>query len=126
MSDRFYKQQCEYHGITGWEFNRALWFPESDERKQLERKSMPKVTRKDLSKEFKELTSTDTDISKLPLQTAFEVVEFVRKGDKVEFDMPEGRKKEPYLKTLQLFFGKLDFSAATVAVMKGILEVIKQ
>ena len=126
MSDRFYSQMCQHYDIAPWELNLALWFPESDEYNKLVRKSMPKVTRKDLAKQFKEITSTDIDISKLPLATALDVVDFVNKGKKAEFDMPEGRRKDPYITVLQDILGKLDFSTATVAVMKGILEVIKQ
>lgn len=126
MSDRFYQQACKHFDVAPWELNLALWFPGSDEHKRLEKKCMPKVTRKELAKQFKEITSTDTDISKLPLQTALEVVEFVEKGKKAELIMPEGRKKDPYIMVLQGILGKLDFSTATVAVMKGILEVIKQ
>lgn len=126
MSDRFYSQMCQHYDITPWELNLALWFPESDEHNKLVRKSMPKVTRKDLAKQFKEITSTDIDISKLPLATALDVVDFVNKGKKVELDMPDGRRKDPYISVLQDILGKLDFSTATVAVMKGILEVIKK
>lgn len=126
MSDRFYSQMCKHFDISPWELNLALWFPDSHEYKQLERKCMPKVTRKDLAKQFTEITKSDVDISKLPLQTALDVVDYVSKGNKVEFDMPDGRKKDPYIKVLQDIMGKLDFSTATVAVMKGILEVIKQ
>lgn len=126
MSDRFYSQMCQHYDIAPWELNLALWFPESDEHNKLVRKSMPKVTRKDLAKQFKDITSTETDISKLPLATALDVVGFVNKGKKVSFEMPTGRLKGPYISVLQNILGKLDFSTATVAVMKGILEVIKQ
>lgn len=126
MSDRFYSQMCQHYDIAPWELNLALWFPESDEYNKLVRKSMPKVTRKDLAKQFKDITSTETDISKLPLATALDVVDFVNKGKKVSFEMPTGRLKEPYVKTLQDILGKLDFSTATVKTMQGILEVIKE
>lgn len=126
MSDRFYSQMCKHYDIAPWELNLALWFPGSEEHTNLVRKSMPKVTRKDLAKQFKVVTTTEVDISKLPLATALEVVDFVEKGKKADFIMPEGRRKDPYIMVLQDILGKLDFSTATVAVMKGILEVIKQ
>lgn len=125
MSDRFYQQACVHFDVAPWELNLALQSPNNEYRTKLERKCMPKVTRKDLSKQFKEITNTDIDISKLMLQTAIEVVDFVSKGKKVELVIPEGRKKDPYIKALQDVLGMLDFSTATVAVMKGILEVIK-
>lgn len=117
---------CDHFNMTPTEINLALTYPGCDESKRLERKCMPKVTRKELSVQYKDVTSTDTDISKLPLATAVEVVEFVSRGKKVDFTMPEGRRKDPYISALQSILGKLDFSTATVAVMKGILEVIKQ
>lgn len=125
MSDRFYAQMCKHFDMAPWELNHALSVPNSPYRATLERKSMPKVTRKELAKQFREITNTDTDISKLPLKTALDVVDFVSKGKKVDVVMPEGRKKDPYISVLQDVLGKLDFSTATVAVMKGIIEVIK-
>lgn len=122
MSDRFYKQACEFYDVSPWEYSYALSNPESEIYSKLVRKSMPKVTRKELSNQFKELTNSTTDISKLSLATALEVVEFFKKNTKVEINMPEGRKKDPYILELQKHLGRLDFSTATVVVMKGILE----
>lgn len=125
MSDRFYTQMCTHFDMSPWELNRALYDHTSAEFKKLEKKCMPKVTRKELAKQFQELTNTDTDISKLTLETAIAVVDFVTSGKKANIIMPEGRKKDPYIQVLQSVLGKLDFSTATVVVMKGIIRAIK-
>lgn len=128
MSDRFYAQMGKHFDMAPWELQVALRDEKSDLRKTLEKKSMPKVTRKELSVELSDLLGVEINATKLPMNTLQAVVESFRNKKAKQVEMPTGRLKAPYVEALHValnFKSPVDFSTATVALMKEILENIK-
>lgn len=128
MSDRFYAQMGKHFDMAPWELQIALRDGKSDLRKSLEKKSMPKVTRKDLSVELSDLLGVEINATKLPMATLESVVGSIRTKNIIKVEMPTGRLKAPYIEALHhalRFKSPVDFSTATVALMKEILENIK-
>lgn len=128
MSDRFYAQMGKHFDMAPWELQIALRDGKSDLRKTLEKKSMPKVTRKELSVELSDLLGVEINATKLPMNTLQEVVSAIKSKKTKQVEMPTGRLKAPYVEALHTALGfksPVDFSTATVALMKEILENIK-
>lgn len=127
MSDRYYAQMVDYLKISPWELINAQHWPNSDEAKALEKKLMPKVTRKDLSKELAELLDTKENFAKVPMNSLVTIVAAIKSKRFREVQIPEGRLKAPYLKAIHEALkldSEIDLSTATVAVMKELLEKI--
>lgn len=131
MSDRFYTQMADHFSMAPWELNIALRDSESPQFKSLEKKCMPKVTRKELNTELNSLLGKSITATKLPMPTLQVVVDKCKSGKLVKVPMPSGRLKAPYIEALHTALNvsskePLDFSTATVALMKEILEGINE
>lgn len=127
MSDRYYRQMGEHFGLSPWELQIALTDKQSELHRKLEKKSMGKVTRKDLNSQLTEIMGKDIAATKLPLETLQELVASFKTKKFKAVPVPNGRLKAPYISALTESLGKeLDFSTATVAVMTKLLEWINE